>query len=101
MTSNDIGPKRREVGSFINNARSSWRRIKEITGEEDLGKSLQLNSFIRRFQGITLYIFSDIMLQQLKELDLGNFALYQLLNNMDNIIAQETEELENIQKQLV
>ena len=41
------------------------------------------------------------MLQQLKELDLGNFALYQLLNNMDNIIAQETEELENIQKQLV
>ena len=41
------------------------------------------------------------MLQQLKELDLGNFALYQLLNNMDNIISQETEELENIQKQLV
>ena len=41
------------------------------------------------------------MLQQLKELDTGNFALYQLLNNMDNIIAQETEELENVQKDLM
>ena len=41
------------------------------------------------------------MLEELKELDLGNFALYQLLNNMDNIMAKESEELENIQKELM
>ena len=67
--------------------------MKEITGENDLGIfSLQIQ-FSNRFL--------DIMLQELKELDLGNFALYQLLNNMDNIMAKESEELENIQKELM
>ena len=84
---------KREVGSFLHNAKYSWNRMKEITGENDLGIfSLQIQ-FSNRFL--------DIMLQELKELDLGNFALYQLLNNMDNIMAKESEELENIQKELM
>ena len=41
------------------------------------------------------------MLQELNELDLGNFAIYQLLNNMDNMMAKKSEELENIQKELM
>ena len=42
-----------------------------------------------------------MMLQELNELDLGNFAIYQLLNNMDNMMAKKSEELENIQKELM
>ena len=84
---------KREVGSFLHNAKYSWNRMKEITGENDLGIfGLQIQ-FANRFL--------DIMLQELKELDLGNFALYQLLNNMDNIMAKESEEFENIQKELM
>ena len=67
--------------------------MKEITGENDLGIFCLEIQFSNRFL--------DIMLQELKELDLGNFALYQLLNNMDNIMAKESEELENIQKELM
>ena len=84
---------KREVGSFLHNAKYSWNRMKEITGENDLG--------IFGFQIQFSNRFLDIMLQELNELDLGNFALYQLLNNMDNIMAKESEELENIQKELM
>ena len=47
LASNSIGPMRREVGSFLNTAKYSWSRMKEITGQNDLGYFQSLKPFYK------------------------------------------------------
>jgi len=75
--SNKVGTKRREMEQLISTCEVSWARIQEITGEDNL----------------------DIMLDQFNEAERENFALFNFINEMNNNIEQQTEDIENIQKQ--
>jgi len=72
-----VGTKRREMEQLISTCEVSWARIQEITGEDNL----------------------DIMLDQFNEAERENFALFNFINEMNNNIEQQTEDIENIQKQ--
>lgn len=74
--SSKVGTKRREMEQLISTCEVSWERIKEITEETDL----------------------DIMLDQFKEVERENFALFNFINEMNNNIEQQSEDIENIQK---
>jgi len=66
--------RRREMELLLQKCSSSWDRIQDISGTDDL----------------------EIMLEKFTETERENFGLFNFINELNNIIEEETEEIEHL-----
>jgi hypothetical protein len=68
--------RRREMELLLQKCSTSWSRIQEISGTDDL----------------------EVMLDRFTETERENFGLFNFINELNNIIEEETEEIEHVKQ---